>query len=45
MMTSITMALAGYATTSVSTILASYVTISIVIIVTDTQLYLLPLFN
>ena len=32
-----TMALAGYATTSVATILASYVTISIAIIATDTQ--------
>jgi hypothetical protein len=42
MMTSTTMALANYATTSVATLLASYTTISIAIIATDTQPYLLP---
>jgi hypothetical protein len=39
-MTSTTMALASYATTTVAIILASYVTISIAIIATDTQPHL-----
>jgi hypothetical protein len=41
-MTSTTMTLASYVTTSVATLLASYVTIFIVIIATDTQPCLPP---